>query len=177
MSYRSYRTYILICLAGAVLVCGCRATTRYEVLSFVFDGVPQPVNGSDGTADSDNKPSTAKVQRRHSKHGPYGAKMCNACHQKGTNTLLLKKEELCFKCHSFQPAKKQHGPLASGGCTVCHDPHRSSYEYLLVAEDREFCTYCHDPNDVYSRDVHQGIDSACTVCHNPHGSDNDFLLR
>lgn len=178
-SSRSYVAYILICAACSILLFpGCKATTRYEVLCFLFDGVPAPRETlSDSVASLNTVNPSLKPQRRSSKHGPYWARMCDACHQKGSNTLVLRKEELCFKCHSFQPARLQHGPFAVGGCTVCHDPHQSGAEYLLVAEAKDFCIYCHDADEIYSHDEHRGSDTACTECHNPHASDNNFLLR
>ena len=158
------------------MLCGCEAQTRYKVLSFFFDGVPAPQDRSLLADGADAKgPAGGRVQRA-SKHGPYEAKMCAACHDPNTNALLLPKDKLCLKCHELQTGSRQHGPFASGGCLVCHDPHRSSSEHLLVAPVQEFCMYCHEPRDIYSRKVHQGMTMSCTACHNPHGSDNEYFL-
>jgi predicted CXXCH cytochrome family protein len=176
---RSYS--ILICIACMILLCGCEAKIRYQVLSFFFDGVPDPERqsetsgnsagpGADKTAGRPNQPSS-------STHGPYAAKMCAACHDPNTNALLLPKDKLCLKCHTLNTGRRQHGPVASGGCLVCHDPHRSAFQYLLVSPAREFCTYCHEPKEIYSREAHRGITTDCTECHNPHGSDNEFFLK
>lgn len=170
------RYYMLICAAALVLLCGCEAKTRYQVLSFFFDGVPPPedriVNGDTGAVMK--KP---EQQQKPSKHGPFAARMCNACHDSNTNALLLPRDKICLKCHVLETARRQHGPVASGGCLVCHDPHRSSSEYLLVSSVKGFCTYCHDPKEIYEREVHRDNTASCTDCHNPHGSDNDFFLR
>jgi len=97
---------------------------------------------------------------------------------KNTNKLLLPIEELCFKCHVLDIAKKYvHGPLASGGCRVCHYPHGSAYSFLLVAESKEFCLYCHDKASILKRDVHQGMTEQCTTCHEAHSSDIEFLIK
>ncbi len=172
------RIYILICLGAMILLGGCEAKTRYQVLSFFFDGVPAPREEAQLTTPSGGTDEKQAVQQeRSSKHGPYAAKMCSACHDPSTNALLLPREKLCLKCHVIEAGRKQHGPVASGGCLVCHDPHRSSNAYLLVSPAKEFCTYCHDPNEIYARPAHQGVSASCTECHNPHGSDNDYFLR
>jgi predicted CXXCH cytochrome family protein len=170
---------MLICVAGLVLFCGCEAGTRYQVLSFFFDGVPAPEDQSSlskGAGTDANNPA-GRPEQHASKHGPYAAKLCAACHDPNTNALLLPKDKLCLKCHDLQTGRKQHGPVASGSCLVCHDPHRASNEHLLVAPAREFCMFCHDPKEIYAREAHRGITTSCTVCHNPHGSDNDYFLR
>jgi predicted CXXCH cytochrome family protein len=154
----------LICLAGMVMLCGCEAQTRYKVLSFFFDGVPPPQDQSLLANVADAKGPDGEHVPRASKHGPYEAKMCAACHDPNTNALLLPRDKLCFKCHEVRTGRRQHGPFASGGCLVCHDPHRSSSQYLLVAPAKEFCMYCHDSKEIYSRKVH------------PHGSDNEYFL-
>jgi predicted CXXCH cytochrome family protein len=169
------RSYILICLASMVMLCGCEPQTRYKVLSFFFDGVPVPRDPSLITESADAK-GTGGVRVRASKHGPYEAKMCAACHDPNTNALLLPRDQLCLKCHEVKTGRRQHGPFASGGCLVCHDPHRSSSEHLLVAPAKEFCLYCHESREILTRKVHQGMTVSCTVCHNPHGSDNEYFL-
>ena len=174
---------MLICIAGMILLCGCEAKTRYQVLSFFFDGVPAPQDQSSrgnttaGKAASASDATAGGQTRRGSQHGPYAARMCKACHDANTNALVLPKSELCLNCHTLPPARRSHGPVVSGGCTVCHDPHLSSYEYLLISPAREFCSYCHDPKEVSARDAHRGITASCTECHNPHGSDNEYFLR
>ena len=81
------------------LLSGCEPKTRYQVLSFFFDGVPEPVSrSSDGAAALSTK--TADGQKEGSSiHGPFGAKMCTGCHDPNTNALLLPKDKLCSKCH------------------------------------------------------------------------------
>ena len=173
------RTYILICVAGVVMLCGCGAQTRYKVLSFFFEGVEDPSQSSrtQSNAGADAKTSAEGPAKQESKHGPFVAKLCSACHDPNTNVLLLPKDQLCLRCHELQTGRKQHGPVAAGSCLACHDPHRSSSAYLLVAPAQEFCAYCHDLKEVYSHAVHKDKNTSCTVCHNPHGSDNDYLLR
>jgi predicted CXXCH cytochrome family protein len=165
----------------ALIVSGCSPETRYRALSLFFDGVPKP-----GTPDlSGGKgagilPKEAAGKSRPSTHGPYAARMCEACHQRGgSNKLILPVEALCLHCHDLNIQKRKvHGPLASGGCRVCHEPHGSGKPFLLVAEATQFCFYCHDKIEVGSREVHKKSGGAeCTVCHDAHSSNNDFMLK
>ena len=167
--------------ALAVLLIGCDATARYKVLSFFFDGVPPPE--PPGAAEARRAAAAAggvPAQPVHVwVHGPYGARLCNACHVPGEmNTLAAPGEQLCFQCHDIKMGKKYvHGPLASGGCTACHDPHSSRYRYLLVAESDTFCFYCHDRQAVAKVGAHAGVTEQCTTCHDAHMSDKKYLLK
>ncbi len=166
------------CISIATLVSvGCDPASRYEVLSLFFDGVPPPKIAADTTG---QQPVTAEPRRvGFLEHGPYAARLCTACHESAaTNTFVVPRDQLCFKCHEIKTDKKYiHGPLASGGCTACHDPHSSKYRYLLVAESDSFCLRCHDSRDVERVPAHAGVGETCTSCHDAHMSDKKFLLR
>jgi len=154
----------------------CEERTRYKTLSLFFDGVPDPDKVVSAPQTSE-KSKWAPVGK-HASHGPYAAKMCNACHEQRTNALIMPIEELCFKCHSLDITKKYlHGPVAAGGCRVCHEPHGSGRPFLLVSEPVKFCFHCHDEQSLSSTDTHKGIESGCTDCHDAHSSDNEFLLK
>jgi len=168
-------------LAGIV---GCEPKTRYRALCLLFDGVPTPP----GMVPCDNaRPGTVAVAKSngsgqevvvgYKQHGPYAARLCEGCHQRQTNKLLMAKEDLCFNCHDLQIKKRIiHGPVASGSCMVCHDPHGSGNQYLLVAKSQDFCLHCHENKDILRTTSHQNMENGCTTCHNAHASDNDFLL-
>ncbi len=160
---------------------GCSPETRYSVLSFFFDGVPQPgEEKSEGIAGRDRKSGARGLQVRARNHGPYAAKMCYACHQSGGgNKLILPVEKLCLNCHTLDLQKRKvHGPVVSGGCRVCHNPHGTGRPFMLVSESTVFCFYCHEEAEVRSHETHQAAgDMQCTECHNPHASDNDYLLK
>ncbi len=164
---------------------GCEVKSRYRVLCLLFDGVPPPPGMV--PCDSDGRPlgsATAsaasgdkETAHEYSQHGPYAARLCEGCHQRQSNKLLMAKEELCFNCHDLSIKKRiVHGPVASGSCVVCHDPHGSGNKYLLVAKSRDFCLHCHNKEDIQKTDAHQNMETGCTTCHNAHASDNDFLL-
>ena len=174
---------VIISIISAAVLCGCEARTRYRVLSIFFDGVPDP-DKSTGTAEGGKNVGTTAAgggeirNHQYTEHGPYAARLCEGCHQRGTNKLLMPVESLCIYCHAFAMNKKRmHGPIASGGCKVCHDPHSSSNRFLLVSDSKEFCLYCHDKNEISTHEVHQDMTTECITCHDAHGSDNEFLLK
>ncbi len=166
----------------AGLLIGCNPTTRHQVLTTFFDGVPPPPTPTPTPEIGQGLTSGyAGLPRRvrFGAHGPYAAKLCTGCHVPGTtNSLVVPREELCFRCHEFSLNKKYvHGPLASGGCTACHDPHSSQYRYLLVSESDSFCFHCHEREVVARVGAHAGAEEQCTGCHDPHMSDKRYLLR
>jgi len=172
---------ILACCMIPVLLCACNTTKSHKVLSFFFDGVPEPGAvpveqvGRNNRKGGATAPATAS---RYREHGPYAAKQCQACHLKATSRLILPIEELCLSCHSLNVRKKYlHGPIASGGCKVCHEPHGSIHPFLLVSEPKEFCLHCHDANAIAKSDAHKGREAQCTMCHDAHSSDEDYLLK
>ncbi len=173
------RLTLIAAIAAILAVAGCAQETRYKTLSFFFDGVPEP--GQEHVYVVGGRRIQQKVTTgQFRSHGPFAAKMCNACHQRdGSNKLILPVEKLCLNCHDLNlHTRKQHGPVVSGGCRVCHNPHGSGKPFLLVAEPTTFCFYCHDQTEVMSHDVHRDSGGMqCTECHNPHGSDNDYLLK
>ena len=176
----------IFCMAAIILMtaAGCEVKTRYKVLCLLFDGVPPPPGmepcDSDGMPMGSRSALLAPAQnegRQYSQHGPYAARMCEGCHKRQSNELLLAKEDLCFNCHDLSINKRiVHGPVASGSCVVCHDPHGSGNKYLLVAKSQQFCLHCHRKEDILKTDAHQDMDAGCTTCHNAHASDNDYLL-
>ena len=174
---------VVACVAilAAALLIGCDAAARYKVLSTFFDGVPppEPPRAAEEKPAADAASATQSRQIGFRGHGPYAAKLCNACHEPGAmNALVVPREQLCFRCHDIRMDKKYvHGPLASGGCTACHDPHSSQYRYLLVSESDNFCLYCHDRQTVARIGAHQGTEQQCTACHDAHMSDKKYLLK
>ena len=165
---------------GALVLIGCSATARHKTLTMFFDGVPPQGAPSAGparpqTATTIGSPSVIPVG---SERGPYAARLCDACHQRGTNALVAPQEALCLRCHQLDLDKAYvHGPLASGGCLVCHDPHSSRFGSLLVSESGGFCLSCHERDAVARIEGHADITEGCTTCHDAHGSDVKYLLK
>jgi predicted CXXCH cytochrome family protein len=166
-------TLLLIALAS-----GCVTESNYKVLSFFFDGVPDPSIPAEIRLSAREARMASLSQARGSIHGPYGARMCDGCHNRSTNALIKPVEELCMICHDIKLDKKWiHGPLVSGGCRVCHFPHSSPNEFLLVSDSKDFCFHCHSRDDFAKNPAHEGVGSQCILCHDPHMSDNKNLLR
>ena len=164
----------------AALSMGCNPTTRYQVLSLFFDGVPPPKPAAPEVQPAAGPANGSQLRRvGYGEHGPYAARLCNACHQSAaTNVLVAPRDQLCIRCHEFPVNKRYvHGPLASGGCLACHDPHSSQYRYLLVSESDNFCFHCHERQAVAKNAAHAGTEEKCTACHHPHMSDKKYLLR
>jgi len=160
------------------LLSGCGGKTRYQVLTFFFDGVPPPEEARGEAGKRNQKEGApAAAAARYMEHGPYAAKQCESCHVKASNRLVLPIDELCFQCHTLDIRKKHiHGPLASGGCKECHNPHGSRYPFLLVSEPKESCLRCHDANGIAKKEVHRRTEAQCTACHDAHSSDREYLL-
>ena len=171
------RTAIALLLVAASL--GCGAAVRHRVLTVFFDGVPPLGEAPPVTAAGAASPAAKQRQVLYGTHGPYAAKMCGACHRSASdNALVAPKDQLCQRCHEIRMDRRYvHGPLASGGCLVCHDPHGSRHRYLLVDEPARFCAKCHDATSVARVPAHAGHPEACTTCHDAHMSDRRFLLR
>lgn len=160
---------------------GCNATTRYKALSFLFDGVPPPPPPP--PAPGEEPAATAAVakpsQKFYREHGPYGAKLCTACHDSASsNSFIVPRDQLCAHCHELKLDKKYlHGPVGTGKCVACHDPHSSQYRYLLVAAPGAICLRCHEAQAVAENPIHEGVGDTCLECHEAHQSDDENFLK
>ncbi len=185
---QKYQKFIFSLLIMIVLFfTACSIQTRYEVLSFIFDGVPDPNNSEnieikdsaviDSTkilniAANINKPKTYF-------HPPYQERSCNSCHNNNTGQVLMPQPGLCYSCHeNFEDNYSViHGPVAGGYCTACHNPHKSKLQNLLLKKGKALCFNCHNPQ-IADNDIHSVAETSnCTSCHNPHGEENTYLLK
>jgi predicted CXXCH cytochrome family protein len=177
-----------IWIAAAVapsLVTACSVQTRYRVLSFFFDGVPEPVQpgaGPNSAAPTAEKPEPyVRPRRVIYYHPPYRENRCRACHSpEGGLLYKTAKEGLCQTCHPDVPGEVPylHGPLAVGECLSCHDPHQSEHPGLLFDDVRNVCLSCHDAAQVEDGAHHKSIGTrSCIECHYPHGGNDRFFLK
>lgn len=158
-------------------------------------------------AEEEKKKTGVTREVRFFAHGPKAANECFQCHdtsgsitfrksfQSKTQTASLKQsaisgrlvaplEKLCIECHTAKSAQSaytnglsMHGPLATGSCTFCHNPHQSRFQYMLIKEKTwNLCTECHSTGYLAETEEHKkGKD--CILCHNPHFGKNSFLLK
>ncbi len=155
------------------------------------------------------------VVSKKNSHAPSVNFACLQCHSGETNffnekfngkSKFLAPDPIdikCKNCHdkvdkSWYKKDSQHGPVMSGRCTKCHNPHSSDNEFFLRKPIWNLCTTCHDEKAkgkhvlnsfVFSRNkgahptrgrpdpVRPGRELVCSGCHNPHGSDGVYLLR
>lgn len=128
---------------------------------------------------------------------------CVACHDPHASDhrfqLRATAPDLCMTCHreqierSLDDAKVVHGAvLEEGGCTTCHEPHRSRLPNLQSESQPQMCLECHDrqleteQGEVLTNmallldrnhDWHGPIrEGSCTACHQAHAGDHFRLL-
>ncbi len=125
-------------------------------------------------------------------HPPFDEKACDTCHEDtkaGENIKLVEHDinTMCFSCHDDKAnddSKKNlvlHGALEAEACTVCHSPHASSRQHLLMAHSSRLCVSCHEQRHEEREKgqyIHGIIDTiGCEACHEPHFSKNKALLH
>jgi predicted CXXCH cytochrome family protein len=138
-----------------------------------------------------------KFLLQHHHPVPEGRMKCSDCHSMhGSDVratgkeMLLGKQEKCFECH-----KEQKGPFVfehdamRDGCQVCHNPHGSINDKLLIAGQTTTCINCHWEQAFnqasgtlgsfphgFLADIGRGAE--CIDCHTaPHGSNIDGALQ
>jgi predicted CXXCH cytochrome family protein len=87
------------------------------------------------------------------------------------------KDKLCYKCHDrLDVGKFLHGPMGTGECNACHNPHGSGQASLVVSKPDALCTTCHDQKSSESH-VKKAAGKECVACHDPHSGANQQLLK
>ena len=186
----------------ALTAAGC----SHQVLSFFFTGVPEPGAEQTETVAAASieapkrTPGVLKIE--DFLHGPFGAAACKLCHlDPATRNLSAPTvrstpavgqqlaypwETLCTGCHSEKAAVAvassglwQHGPVANGWCTSCHNPHKTRRQYMLTQDSNvAMCGQCHTPEALQYTSQHASNPEAdCMGCHNPHAGRSHFLLK
>lgn len=162
---------------------GCTAQKRYVVLSFFFDGVPdpsKPAPGSRGTIGANGQVVLASHV-----HKPYADGNCQACHTGGTDSVfrassgLSIESDVCLKCHQkvLTQYPVMHGPVTSVECLRCHTPHESNSAHLLSSASPRVCVQCHTPELLSTKPPEHMVKTAdCLSCHSGHGGLKHKLL-
>jgi predicted CXXCH cytochrome family protein len=176
-------------LAMSVLVTACSPASRYRVLSFLFDGVPEPGKPAAegygpvmGAGPQEGAQETAPAVRRTVfVHAPFRDNQCTACHNMNTGRLNAEvREGLCLECHAgvSEHARYLHGPVAVNDCVACHHYHASPYPKLLLEDIETVCSGCHRREEL-SAEPHDATiaGQTCVVCHDPHGGADRFFVK
>ncbi|MCF7974571.1 MAG: cytochrome c3 family protein [Phycisphaerae bacterium] len=174
-------------LAGLACLVSCSDTERHRALSFWFDGVP-PLPGQtvDETV-ADDTPSSPRrrIEPQWFLHEPQAD--CERCHgdQKQKNfsrqvNLVAPVPTLCYGCHDMPGAQDGwvHGPVASGQCVLCHEPHRALNPHLLKKAEPQICFQCHEASTIKTLPGHdRATYDTCLDCHAGHHSAAKHLLK
>ncbi len=171
-----------------LLLASCDETERHKALTFFFDGVP-PLRTESSQAQAsglkDNQPADKAPTGAWRIHEPV--KNCTVCHgelRRATSSrkvqLVAEVPQLCFTCHKEYSALETwvHGPVATGNCLLCHEPHKAKNESLLRKPVPDLCYQCHDEQAIRLIKNHaEASYSRCTACHEGHASTTRGLLR
>ena len=182
---RRYSLWLTLGLALLLTVpLGCSTPReRYKVLSFFFDGVPNPDAPPKkivaAVVDTEDKPVlNATVISRHK---PYEERKCAVCHSsaKGEIQEFGKAYEACVKCHKKVTTgrPRMHGPVAVGACSFCHAPHESIYPALLKDSPAKVCRNCHEQALLSAIPQHAEGQKNCITCHYGHGGNERYFLK
>lgn len=171
---------MLVSLAFAA----CASGQRHRVLSFLFDGVPDPNAPTTTTLPTHRKRPYLLPHRPAqpivvpaalpyvSKHKPFGDRQCSGCHDLSSgNDTMTRTVMLCDRCHQEQRVREKwgHGPINLGMCTPCHKAHQSPYPHLLEEPVPDLCQRCHEDVLEQRPAYHQIPElNQCTRCHDPH---------
>jgi predicted CXXCH cytochrome family protein len=94
--------------------------------------------------------------------------------------LVAEVPQLCYRCHKeFSRLEGWvHGPVATGTCLLCHEPHKTKTESLLRKPVPDLCYQCHDTQAVRAVKGHADPSyTHCTDCHEGHAGATRNLLR
>jgi predicted CXXCH cytochrome family protein len=167
---------------------GCSVEKHYDVLSFFFDGVPDP-DAEDALVwrGGSRAGGVAQPLIVRSAHSAYAERRCNECHGETSAYGFLVEgfDQLdattCLQCHGdvLETYPVLHGPVAVHACLWCHLPHESAYDHLLAVRSPQLCLQCHDLGLMESPQPpeHVDIQRDCLDCHSGHGGRDLRFLK
>ena len=158
---------------------GCSPKKHYKILSFFFDGVPDPNAPDPRIARLD---ASGRLQLMAVIHQPFREDRCDACHRSkdAFTDIDAPSVQKCFACHDKVGSGLLlvHGPVAAKECLWCHDPHRSATPALLRAAPAKLCRECHTTDLLDPRvPEHNDMAANCVSCHYGHGGNQRHYLK
>ncbi|MCL5280210.1 MAG: cytochrome c3 family protein [Planctomycetes bacterium] len=175
-------------MAMFLLLASCDEVERHKTLTFFFDGVP-PLRTEAPEAQAagliDNRAADKAPVGLWRTHAPV--KNCTVCHGEQRRAgaarkvqLVAEVPQLCYNCHKEFSALQAwvHGPVATGNCLLCHEPHKAKNESLLRKPVPDLCYQCHEEQAIRQIKNHAEASYArCIDCHEGHASAARGLLR
>ncbi len=188
----SLRTLSVLAGSGLMvmflLLASCDEVERHKALTFFFDGVP-PLRTETPEAQAaglkENRTADKAPTGLWRSHEPV--KNCTVCHGEQRRAgaarkvqLVAEVPQLCYNCHKEYSTLQAwvHGPVATGNCLLCHEPHRAKNESLLRKPVPDLCYQCHEEQAIRQIRNHAEASYArCIDCHEGHASAARGLLR
>ncbi len=174
-------------LAAALLLASCDRKERHDTLSFFFDGVPPPGEMPEGGPGGADLTEAIESSRAGGWYVHEAVKDCTQCHGARRRRTLSRQAQLvaevpqlCYNCHEEYAALEGwvHGPVATGECLICHEPHKTKHESLLLKPVPELCYQCHEVQTIHSIENHAKDSYArCIDCHAGHAAATKNLLK
>jgi predicted CXXCH cytochrome family protein len=177
-------------VAVVIVLAGCNAEKHYELLSFFFDGVPEPGSAAGAPGTPLGQPGPGGRARRLatvSAHSAYAERRCENCHgDTGGFGLVVSGfsqlgADVCRSCHTevLTEYPRTHGPVAAQECLWCHRAHESPYPRLLAQPSPDLCLGCHgfELRSLPQPPEHEDLGRNCLDCHHGHGGQQRYFLR
>jgi len=157
-----------------------------------------PATESCATCHADVQAMQAAPSHHPIREGKMTCASCHDVHRANAGALKTaeRSNDLCLTCHAAQqgPFIFQHDPVEED-CLICHQPHGSTANNLLVANEPFLCLQCHElhfhagyrswegttsvavggksyPNVLGANGYQKSFGTKCSQCHTRvHGSD------
>lgn len=168
-------------------VLSCSEGKRHRTMEFFFDGVP-PLPGERpefGPLDA-NEPGAGSPSATGGWYVHEPLKDCTQCHPSKRRArisrevqLVAQVPQLCYQCHTEFTSLSGwiHGPVVTGDCLFCHEPHKTRNPYLLTHPVPDMCYQCHDQEALSLVTNHADASYAhCIDCHAGHAGATRYLL-
>jgi predicted CXXCH cytochrome family protein len=178
MKFRRHTMILLL-----LLLTSCSAQRRHDLVQTLFDDPPQPDNGEAAVAELVDTSSRKKPAALLpvSRHAPFAAHDCNACHSLGASQSFprsretdpaLGKKDRPAAADSVQRATR----MKFGEGSLCYKCHTQMTVDELMKENtlihgavtQGFCGSCHHPHESpYPKLLTRGNPPAdlCYFCH------------